>query len=97
MFSEKSAASMRSIMLANGADNYSSLLSGTTVGVKSGTAQIGNAKTENSLLAGFTDDPEFPVAFCIVIENRKSGEVSTSRIASVLLQELKASLAEDTP
>lgn len=94
MFSEGSAAAMRTIMLENGAENYGSLLPGTTVGVKSGTAQIGNAKTENSLLTGFTDDPDFPVAFCIVIENRYSGEVSTSQIASVLLQELKASLTE---
>lgn len=96
MFTEKSASAMRTIMLENGADNYASLLPGTTVGVKSGTAQIGNEKTENSLLAGFTDDPEFPVAFCIVIENRHSGEVSTSKIASVLLQELKASLAKSS-
>ena len=94
MFSEDAAHAVRSIMLENGADNYANVLPGTTIGVKSGTAQIGNAKTENSLLAGFVDDPEFPVAFCIVIENRRSGEVSTSTIASVLLQELKASLNE---
>lgn len=94
MFSETSASAVRSIMLENGADHYAALLPGTTVGVKSGTAQIGNEKTENSLLTGFVDDPDFPVAFCIVIENRRSGEVSTSTIASVLLQELKASLTE---
>ncbi|MBQ8927331.1 MAG: ABC transporter permease [Oscillospiraceae bacterium] len=92
MFSEESALRMREIMLENGRQNYSSLLPGTDVGVKSGTAQIGNSKTENSLLTGFTDDPDFPVAFCIVIEDRVEGEVTTSRIAGVMLQDLQAAL-----
>lgn len=92
MFSSRSAAEMRTIMLQNGAENYSSLLPDTTVGVKSGTAQVGSDKSENSLLTGFVDDPDFPVAFCIVIEDRVSGEVSTSQIAGTLLQSLKESL-----
>ena len=96
MFSQESAARMREIMLENGRKNYASLLPGTDVGVKSGTAQIGNSKTENSLLTGFTDDPDFPVAFCIVIENRVEGEVSTSRIAGVMLQNLQAALKGGT-
>lgn len=92
MFSKESAEEIRRIMLKNGTENYAGLLPGTAVGVKSGTAQVGAEKTENSLLTGFVDDPEFPVAFCIVIEDRHSGEVSTSQIASVLLQELHAAL-----
>lgn len=94
MFSKESAQEIRRIMLKNGTENYAGLLPGTAVGVKSGTAQVGTEKSENSLLTGFVDDPEFPVAFCIVIEDRHSGEVSTSQIASVLLQELKASLTQ---
>ncbi len=94
MFSKETAAEMRRIMLSNGAENYASLLPDTTVGVKSGTAQIGNEKTENSLLVGFVDDPDFPVAFCVVIEDRKSGEVSTSQITAKMLQNLKSSLTK---
>ncbi len=92
MFSQETAAEIRRIMLLNGAENYADLLPGTRVGVKSGTAQVGNDKQENSLLTGFVDDPEFPIAFCVVIEDRKKGEISTSEITAKLLQNLKESL-----
>ncbi len=92
MFTPDSAAHMREIMLSNGRSRYSDVLLGCDVAVKSGTAQVGNEKTENSLLTGFVDDPAFPIAFCIMIENRVSGEITTNQIAATMLQELKASL-----
>lgn len=92
MFSEESAAHMRDIMLDNGRNHYAQVLPGSDIGVKSGTAQVENGAKENSLLTGFVDDPDFPIAFCIVIEDRVNGEVSTSDIAGVLLQNLKAAL-----
>ena len=92
MFSARSATYIRDIMLRNGKENYAGVLPGTDIGVKSGTAQVKNGTEENSLLTGFVDDEDFPIAFCIVIENRVKGEVSTSDIASVMLQQLKASL-----
>ncbi|MBQ7002756.1 MAG: ABC transporter permease [Oscillospiraceae bacterium] len=92
LFTETTAEAMRTIMNANGEKRYSSLLPGTVVGVKSGTAQVGADKHENSLLTGYVNDVSFPVAFCIVIEDRHEGEVSTSQIAATLLQSLKASL-----
>lgn len=92
MFSARSAAYMRDIMLKNGRENYAQVLPGSDIGVKSGTAQVENGAKENSLLTGFVDDPDFPVAFCIVIEDRVKGEVSTSDIAGVLLQNLKNAL-----
>ncbi len=95
MYKTESAQEIRRIMLQNGAENYAELLPGTTVGVKSGTAQVGSDKRENSLLTGFVDDPEFPVAFCVIIEDRKSGEVTTSKITAKLLQNLKESLEEE--
>ncbi len=88
MFSEISAGYMKEIMLDNGRKNYASLLPGTDVGVKSGTAQVENGNKENSLLTGFVDDPGFPIAFCIQIDDRVKGEVSTSDIAKVMLQNL---------
>lgn len=93
MFTPENAAHMREIMLSNGRSRYSDVLPGYDVAVKSGTAQVGEDKTENSLLTGFVDDQSFPVAFCIVIENRVSGEITTNQIASTMLQALQASLA----
>ena len=92
MFKPENAAHMREIMLYNGQHRYADVLPGYDVAVKSGTAQIGNEKTENSLLTGFVDDQNFPIAFCIVIENRVNGEISTTQIAATMLQELQSAL-----
>ncbi len=94
MFSETSAAAVHTIMSANGEKRYSGLLPGTIVAAKSGTAQVGTDKQENSLLTGFVTDQNFPIAFCIVIEDRHEGDVSTEQIAAVLLQGLKESLSK---
>ena len=56
--------------------------------MKSGTAQVQNGASENSLLVGFNDDSSLPIAFCVVIEDRVSGEVSTSNIVSTMLSAL---------
>ena len=95
MFSAESAAHVRDIMLENGRNTseYAAILPGTDVGVKSGTAQVENGSKENSLLTGFVDDPDFPVAFCIVINDRVRGEVTASQIAAVMMQNLKSAAA----
>ena len=89
LFSEKTADTMKQIMLTNGSDKYSYLINGYKVGVKSGTAQVSEGMKENSLLVGFVDEPYFPVAFCILIEDRASGYLTTEQIAQVLLDNLK--------
>ena len=89
LFSEGTASTMKQIMLTNGSDRYSYLINGYTVGVKSGTAQVDNGAKENSLLVGFVDDPSFPIAFCILIENKASGYLTTEQVAQVLLDNLK--------
>ncbi len=94
IFTDSTATAIKEIMLANGASNYSTLLSGYTVGVKSGTAQVDNGDKENSLLVGFVDDAEFPIAFCVVIEDRVSGDVTTSTIVSTLLTMLRQELLD---
>ena len=43
---------------------------------------------ENSLLVGFCLDESCPVAFCILIEERESWDVTTAQIAKVLLDSL---------
>ncbi len=89
LFSESTASGVKQIMLTNGADRYSYLISGYNVGVKSGTAQVQEGAKENSLLVGFVDDPSFPIAFCILIEDKDSGWITTENIAQVLLDNLK--------
>ncbi len=86
MFSSRTAADMLAIMLKNGTEHYSELLPGTDVAVKSGTAQVGENKLENSLLTGFVNDPDFPVAFCVVVENFRGSGTEARDIAAVLLQ-----------
>ena len=89
LFSDNTASTVKQIMLTNGADRYSYLINGYTVGVKSGTAQVEEGAKENSLLVGFVDDPSFPIAFCILIENKDSGYLTTEQVAQVLLDNLK--------
>lgn len=88
LFSAETASEVKEIMVQNGTDNYKSYI-GYDLGIKSGTAQVKHGDEENSLLTGFCTDPDFPIAFCIVIENRVSGEISTNDIASVLLSSIE--------
>lgn len=90
IFTEDSAETMRDILLKNGENNYKSLISGYTVGVKSGTAQVNEGAKENSLLVGFVDDEELPVAFCILLEDKDSTSLKTETIAKTMLDSLKA-------
>ncbi|MGN0605442.1 MAG: penicillin-binding transpeptidase domain-containing protein [Oscillospiraceae bacterium] len=87
LFSAQTASYVKEIMVENGTNNYKNTV-GFNLGVKSGTAQVKHGDEENSLLTGFCTDEDFPIAFCIVIENRVSGEVSTEHIASVMLSAL---------
>lgn len=89
IFSAEIASQIKQIMRQNGQEKYASI--GYPVGVKSGTAQVNNGASENSLLVGFNDDPNFPIAFCVVIEDRVSGELSTSELVSTMLQALDKS------
>ncbi len=97
IFTAQTAAAVREIMLENGRNRYSDLLAGSTVGVKSGTAQheTANGKIEHALLTGFVDDPNFPIAFCVEIADRQEGEVSTSQIVRTMLGALRETLAEN--
>lgn len=89
LFSTDTAATMKQMLLTNGADHYNSIL-GYNVGIKSGTAQVDNGDKENSLLVGFVDDSSFPIAFCVVLEDRNSTPLTSEQIAKTLLDALKA-------
>lgn len=88
IFSAEVAKELKEIMRQNGQERYSEI--GYPIGVKSGTAQIDNGASENSLLVGFNDDPNLPIAFCVVIEDRVSGELSTSELVRTMLDALSS-------
>lgn len=88
IFSSDSANTIKQILLTNGENNYSSLINGYKIGVKSGTAQVNEGKNENSLLVGFVDDEDFPIAFCILLEDKNSTYIKTEDIAKVILDSL---------
>ncbi|MDE5584279.1 MAG: ABC transporter permease [Ruminococcus sp.] len=88
IFSAETANTVRQILLTNGANHYAYSISGYTVGVKSGTAQVEDGLKENSLLVGFVDDPAKPVAFCILIEDKNSGYLTTEQVAQILLDSI---------
>lgn len=88
IFSPQTAQTVKQILLTNGSNKYSESISGYSVGVKSGTAQVQNGEKENSLLVGFSDDSRHPIAFCILIEDKENASVTTEQIAKVLLDSL---------
>lgn len=88
IFSADTANTVRQMLLTNGANHYVYSISGYTVGVKSGTAQVDEGAKENSLLVGFVDDPNKPVAFCILIEDKNSGYLTTEQVAKIMLDSI---------
>ncbi|MBR4628126.1 MAG: ABC transporter permease [Ruminococcus sp.] len=92
LFSADTATAMKQILRTNGANNYSYLIYGYDLAIKSGTAQVEEGNKENSLLVGFVDDPDFPVAFCVVVEDRNSTYVKPEYIVQVMLDSLSADI-----
>jgi len=60
---------------------------GFTVCAKSGTSQLGGDKVSNAMFAGFVNDPEYPLAFMVVVEN---GGYGTSACIPVVAKVLDA-------
>ncbi len=91
LFSAQTAQAVRDVMTQNAAAYYSDTLGSYVCGVKSGTAQIidHGEEYENSLLVGFSMQDTCPVAFCILIEKRNAGELTTASLAKVLLDALQ--------
>lgn len=88
LFSTDTASTVKQMMLTNGTNNYSYSIGGYPLGVKSGTAQVEDGEKENSLLVGFVDDPNKPIAFCILIEDKNAGFATTEQIARIMLDSI---------
>lgn len=94
LFSAEAARAVQAVMTENAKNHYYVSLPDFKCGVKSGTAQVSadGKEYENSLLAGFCLDESCPVAFCILIEDRRTNDVTTAQIAKVLLQNLSGKI-----
>lgn len=84
MFSAETASYVKNIMLSNGS-RYWDTIPGYTVGLKSGTAQVKHGDEENAFLAGFDSDPDHPIAFCVLIEDRHSDDITADSIVHKIL------------
>ena len=87
VFTPESAVEVRNIMLENG-KNYSESISGYTLGIKSGTAQIKDGAEENSLLVGFIEDERHPIAFCVLLEDKENSSTRSENIVKTMLDAL---------
>ena len=92
LFSADTAKTTRQILLTNGANNYAWSVSGYNIGVKSGTAQVEEGYTENSLLVGFVDDTDFPIAFCVMLEDKNNTYLTAEYIVKTMLDALHEDL-----
>ena len=89
-FTAEAAKAVQDVMTQNSTNHYYVSFDVYHCGVKSGTAQVNDngREYENSLLAGFCLDDQAPVAFCILIEERQSWDISTAQIARTLLDKV---------
>jgi len=92
LFTAEAAKAVQDVMTTNSTNHYYVSLGNYNCGVKSGTAQVtkDGREYENSLLAGFCLDEKCPVAFCILIEDRVSTDITSAQLAKVLLDALSA-------
>ena len=86
--SADTASAVKQILLINGANHYEWSIPNYTIGIKSGTAQVKDGAEENALLVGFVDDPNNPIAFCVLLENKYSTVATAENIVTVMLNNL---------
>ena len=59
--------------------------SGLYAGAKSGTAERGEGLAANALFAGFVQDPDYPLAFVVVVEGGGAGSSACTPIVQQVL------------
>lgn len=89
LFSKSTAQTMKQILLTNGANHYGNSIPGYKIAIKSGTAQVKDGDEENALLTGFVDDDDFPVAFCVLMENKYSTPAVAENIVTAMLNAIE--------
>ncbi len=94
LFSKATAQTVKQILLTNGANHYSASIPGYKIAIKSGTAQVKDGDEENALLTGFVDEDDFPVAFCVLMENKYSTPAVAENIVTAMLNAIKENFDE---
>ncbi len=64
---------------------------GLECGAKSGTAELGNGKSD-ALFAGFSSDPNYPLAFVVIVEDGGSGSKACRSIVDAVLNACVAAM-----
>ena len=83
---EETATILKEFMANNVQTVYGSeLFPDLKVCAKSGTAEVGEGQTPHATFAGFLDDPKYPLAFIVVVENGGSGSKTCAPIAGKVL------------
>lgn len=88
-WSRATCAKLRDMMRANVTDGYGQAQFGDlAVCAKSGTAEVGSNVKPHAWFVGFIDDPEYPYAFVVLVENGGWGSSTAGSIAAEVLQQL---------
>lgn len=66
--------------------------SGLYAGAKSGTAEVSNGEAPNALFTGFVQDPDYPLAFVVIVEKGGGGASACAPVISQVLDACIASL-----
>ena len=87
MLSSDTADQLEEMMHNNVVNNYGEgNYPGLDLGAKSGTAEVGGSAEPNAWFAGFIRNPDYPLAFIVLVENGGSGSKVAGRVANSVLQ-----------
>ncbi len=87
MLSSDTADQLEEMMHNNVVNNYGEgNYPGLDLCAKSGTAEVGGSAEPNAWFAGFIRNPDYPLAFIVLVENGGSGSKVAGRVANSVLQ-----------
>jgi len=90
IMSQSTAQIVQEYMRANVTEKYGDEnFAGLKVCAKTGTAEVGGDKKPNAMLTGFIDDPEYPLAFIVAVEDGGYGRAVCVPIISKVLAACK--------
>jgi penicillin-binding protein A len=86
LFKPDTAQKLKAYMRYNVSSYYGDkMFPGLAVCAKTGTAEVGDGKSPNGWMVGFSSNDSTPLAFAIIVENAKTGMTSAGEIASALM------------
>ncbi len=87
LLEERTCAALTELMRNNVLSTYGTAsFPDLYVCAKSGTAEVGGERLPHATFAGFISDPDYPLAFLVVVENAGSGSEAGAAIAGNVLR-----------